>query len=1577
MQQQQIILEGFPLSPQQRRVWALQGEHATPYRTQCAVRVRGRLSADRLREAIAQVVRRHEILRTTFRQEPKSGEPAQVVNDCAAVRLEEQDLCGLDASAREARVSSLFGAMRYTPFDFGRGPLLHALLLRTSPDEHLLMIGLPALCADVQGLRNVVADLGRCYAGGGAEDSDEPLQYADIAEWQNQLLMAEDRELGRKFWRARDLSTSSGLELSFKSQRADDAPFEPRVVRASLDVHAASRLSALSAAEGRDARSLLLACWQALLWRVTGAAELAVGVRVEGRKYEELDGVPGPLSKYVPVWWSGGAGLGLREAWAAAEEAWTEGEAWQESYAWEGGDGEFLHLCFDYREAGDTYEAGEVSFDIVEEYACSERFDVKLECVRMPEGIQLEMHYDAAVYAAPQMEYLVDQYQALVHSALEQVTAPVEELEVLSERQRRQLLRDWNDTRAEFPAELCAHQLFERQAARTPDAPAVICGDETLTYRQLDRRATRLARRLCAHGVGPDTVVAVFVERSAAMVVGLLAVLKAGGAYVPLDPDYPRERLAWMLEDARPRVVLSSRRFAERLPSGSTRVLYLEDEAGTHDAVDEEEAHGAAPSVAPGNLAYVIYTSGSTGRPKGVMVTHRNLVHSTHARLRYYPEPPGRYLLLSSFSFDSSVAGLFWTLWGGGALVLPREGEQRDAAALCGLVEGAGVTHLLGLPSLYAAMLEAAGGGGAGGGRLKGLRAAIVAGEACPPELVRRHGECGMGAGLYNEYGPTEATVWCSVHRCAGAGEEAERRERVVPIGRAISNARLYVLDGGMRPVGVGAKGEIYVGGEGVSRGYLGRAGATAERFVPDPFSGEAGGRLYRTGDVGRYLPDGVIEYAGRVDEQVKVRGYRIELGEVEAALRGHEHVSDAVVVTRDWSELQPPPAAAQNGEGALRLKDLGKNGHGTSGDKRLVAYVVPRLEQSLTTGTMQDFLKAKLPEYMVPSAYVFLKELPLTPNGKVDRRALPAPNLSRPDLNEAFVSPRTPVEARLAQIWSQVLGVSQVGVNDNFFALGGHSLLATKIILKVCAAFDVELPLRSVFEQPSVAKMAERVSKTMSENGRRPKPPLLPVSRENPLPLSFSQQRLWFIDQLTPGSSLYNIPVAVRLKGLLDAAALERSLGEIVRRHEVFRTVFGVELGAPVQRSAPPASLSLAVEDLSGLDGAEREAEAQRRVREEAHRPFDLALGPLLRAGLLKLADDEHILLLMMHHIVFDRWSIGVLIREVAALYKAYAQGRPSPLEALPVQYADYAVWQRGWLQGEEFEKQLEYWRTQLAGAPLLLELPTDRPRPAVQRSRGATLRLSITPELTEALRELSRREGVTLFMTLLATFEVLLHYYSRQDDIVIGSNIANRNQVETEGLIGFFVNQLALRTDLAGDPTFRELLGRVREVTLGAYAHQDLPFEEVVAALRSERDASQAPLFQVKLELGEDAPREFKIGDLTLIPLEIEGPPARYDLHLFLLETEQGMVGTLAYDSDLFEPDTVAVMIEHYESLLGHVVAAPDEKLGALEGALAENDRRQHREGLLRGKQTNQQKLRSMKRRVAEEAKARGGAA
>ena len=1045
------------------------------------------------------------------------------------------------------------------------------------------------------------------------------------------------------------------------------------------------------------------------------------------------------------------------------------------------------------------------------------------------------------------------------------------------------------------PGFVGVHRLIQARAAKVPGATAVTCGGRSLTYADLETRANRLAHRLRGVGVGPDVLVGLCLGRSVELVVGILGVLKAGGAYVPLDPSYPADRLAFMAADARLGHLLTLSDLAGRVPAPQAHTLLLDAD---WPAIADESPAPPPCEAGPDHLAYVIYTSGSTGRPKGAMVTHRGLSHYLQWCVKAYQVGDGAGAPVhSSVSFDLTVTSLFAPLVAGRRVDLLGDdlGVEQLAAAL---TPGADYS----LVKITPAHLQLLGRQIAPGEAAGLTRAFVVGGEQLTAEHVGFWREHAPETRIINEYGPTETVVGCSIYEVfetlpAGA----------IPIGRPIRGVRMVALDRHMRPVPLGVTGKLYVGGPGVARGYLGRPGLTAEKFGPDPWGDAPGARLYRTGDLARRRPDGDFEFLGRADQQVKIRGHRVEPGEVEVALGRHPDVRDAAVVAFEFG----------------------------SGDHRLVAYVAGESDHPAPTSTdLREFLARTLPEPMLPSVFVPLAALPLSPNGKVDRAALPAPE-SRLPTAVAFEPPRDDAERTIAGVWSAVLGVERIGVHDNFFDLGGHSLLATQVVSRLREAFGREVPVRLMFEAPTVAGLALRIG-ALTDAGAIPAgPEVLPRAGDvtDESPLSFSQQALWYVDQLAPNEPTFNVSGAVRVTGPLDVDALRRAFAGMLHRHEALRTTFHAVDGEPVARVVPRFDPDVPVVDLSGSPRDAREAEAGRLAAREARAPFRLDAGPLARACVLKMSEYEHAILLTMHHIVTDGWSFGVAAGELAALYEAFRSGRPSPLPGLTLQYADYAAWQRDRLRGPVLDGLLAYWTARLDGLPHL-ELPTDRPRPAVRSARGATVPFAVPADVSRRVADLGRSEGATPFMTLLAVFQALLSRYSGQTDFAVGSPVANRSRTEIEGLIGYFVNMIAVRADVSGDPTFRTLIGRARESALGAFEHQELPFDVLVGALRPPRDPSRTPLYQVMFVLQNTLMPDVGAQGLTLGPLDGAGGTgtAKFDLSLGMAETEGGFAGSFEYATDLFDRDTIDRLIGHFLTLLDAATGAPDRPLSTL---------------------------------------------
>ncbi len=1502
-----ILPEGrgieYPLSFSQERFWFLDQlePNNLAYKVTHGFRLSGHLDVEALERSLGEIVRRHESLRTTFHL--RDGKPVQRVREEWSFKLTNIDLRQQTASDSDADVQRLYEGEHRRPFDLSADLLLRASLLRLGADEHVLLLNTHHIAWDHWSIGLFFRELSVLYqafaAGRPSPLAELAVQYKHYALWQRTALTTE-LENHLTYWKQLLADASPALNLPIDRPRKPLQNRREGYQTVLLSKELTADLQALSRKAGVTFFMTLLAAFQTLLHRLTGEEDIVVGTPVAGRHRSETENLIGLFLNSLALRTRFSDNPTILELLARVRDvalgAYDHQELPFEKLVEELQPERdlsrtpifqvFINL-YNFQEA--TLELDGLSVRRLARVKRAPQFDIELYIREHTDGMRLTFVYDSDLFEFETIKRMLANFEILLEAIASKPQLRVSDLPILTDAEKHQLLVEWNYTDRVYPNEKCIHHLFEEQVEKTPDALAIVFGGRTLNYRELNAGANQLAHRLRKLGVAPDMLVGVFLERSIEMVVALLGILKAGGAYVPLDPEYPKERLFLMVQDAQLPVLLTQEHLVGRLPESSAKVICLDRD---RQVLAAESVENLPTVVTPENLAYVIYTSGSTGQPKGAMNTHQGICNRLlWMQEAYQLTDADRVLQKTPFSFDVSVWEFFWPLLNGARLVVVRPGGHQDSAYLVKLIFEQNVTTLHFVPSMLQVFLEEPGVENCGS-----LKRVICSGEALPIALQERFFARLDGAELNNLYGPTEAAVDVTFWAC-----ERESKRSTVPIGRPIANTQIYILDRQLQPVPIGVPGELCIGGVAVGRGYLNRPELTAEKFIQDPFSNHPYARLYKTGDLARYLSDGNIEFLGRMDHQVKIRGFRIELGEIEAILSQHSALTETVVVAQEDAP----------------------------GDKRLVAYCVLRSGQLLDATAASSFLKQKLPEYMVPSAFVFLQKLPRTANGKTDRKALPAPDHSRPELEEVYVAPRTPVEEMIAQIWAEVLKLDTVGVHDNFFNLGGHSLLATQAMARICQEFNVEVPLRALFERPTTAELADRIEEAHGGEQRCSTPQIRPLRRDKALPLSFSQQRLWFLDQYEPNSSLYNIPSALRLRGSLNIGALEQSLNEIIRRHESLRTTFSMVDGDAVQVIAPSVEFSLAVVDLSDHGEAEREEEARRLVHEEARRPFDLAQGPLFRSKLVRLSEDDHVLLLTMHHIVSDGWSMGILYRELSVLYEAFSCSQPSPLSELPIQYADYAVWEREWLQGEVLDRQLSYWKNQLEGISGILKLPTDRPQPAVQSYRGARQSFVLSKDMTEQLKDLSRREGVTLFMTLLAAFKALLYAYTGETDLVIGSPTAGRNRRGTEGLIGFFVNTLILRTDLSGNPSFRELVRHVREVCLGAYAHQELPYQKLVEALQPKRGGSRGSLAQVFFAF-QNVPRQsLKISGITVTPIRTDLGNAKSALTVFMWEAEQCLAGSLNYAADLFNAATINRVIEHFHTLLTAVVADPEQRL------------------------------------------------
>ncbi len=1510
----------LPLSHAQQRLWFIEqlglSQHA--YHLLDATRLLGPLNVAILNRSLTEITRRHDILRTTFTE--VEDEVIQVVGAAVAVPLPVVDLQALPAHRREICIRELAREEVQQGFDLTRGPLFRARLLRLEAEAHVLILAIHNIIFDDWShgvFWRELATLYQAFLRGAASSLPElSIQYADAAHWHQRQLAGDVEAQQLDYWR-HQLAGAVPQEILTDHPRPAVQTFRGARHPLIFSPQLTQGLKTVSQQQQVTLFMTLLAAVQVLLHRYTGQSDILVGSLIANRNQVEIEKLIGFWVNTLVLRTDLSGNPRFQDLLRRVRET-TLG-------AYRHCDLPFEKLLEALRPARDLSrnplfqvlfvfhnlpkpmpEIPGLTLCPLEVDGGTSRFDITLDLWETAEGLQGWLEYNTDLFEAATIARLGRHLQTLLEGVIRAPDQPLSRLPLLTASERRQLLTEWCAAEVEQPHEGCLHRLFEIQVAQTPDAIAVIEAERHLTYRELNRRANQVAHHLRAQGVSAGEFVGLYMGRSIDMVVGLLGILKADAAYVPLDPDYPRERLAFMWSDSQLSLVVTQAHLWADAPAPQRRAVCLDVDWPDIARQPEQNPMSQATMDSP---ATVLYTSGSTGKPKGVLSAHGAIVNVLSWLWRTFPLRSQDVACLKIvMSFSDAVQELLTPLLRGTPIVIMPGEPLRDLDQFVRRLARHRVTRALFVPSLLRVLLDTY---ADLRHRLPDLTLWFVSGEALSSELVQRFREVMPGHRLINLYGATENAADVTWYEAASARDEQTR----VPIGRPIDNMRMYVLDADQQLTPMGHAGELHVGGIGLAQSYLSRPAVTAQQFAPDPFSLAPGARLYKTGDLVRYRPDGHIEYLGRLDQQVKVRGHRVEPEEIESALEQHPTVERAVVMVKEES-----PA-----------------------DQHLVAYLVPSPEQVPKVSVLRRFLQPILPDYMRPSVFVTLDALPLTPTGKVDRLALPAPARVRPELEASFLAPRNATEEVVAGIWADLFGLDQVGVHDHFFDLGGHSLLAIQVMSRLRAATRVEVPLQTLFDAPTVAALSRYVEAAQVAGRDRDVEPIAPMPREHDAPVSMLQEQFWNIEQVISGTGLFNIPLTIRLTGDLDVAALELSLNHLIQRHEIIRTAIVTADGQPVQRVAPCLELTIAVTDLRQWPEPERSAYAHQLARAQVLSPIDLTQAPLLRVGLLWLGDREHLLMVTLHHIIMDGWSLGIFANELAILYDGFSTGGASPLPALPVQYGDFAHWQRQWCHSRARNEQLAYWREQLREPLPVLTLPTDRPRGEALSFHSARASRRLPAELSKALMHLSRQLNCILLMTLLTAFNILLHRYTGLRDLCVSTLLANRTRQEIESTIGLFTNTTLLRTDLRGNPTCREVLQRVRTAMLAAYTHQDLPFQELAQALAHERGLEPRALSQVMFILQPSMPPPLRLSNLTLEVLEINldlmdvGLTATtFDLILLVRDMRLELEVSCIYKSTLFDDVTIHRLLGHFQSVLDHMIAQPEQPLSTLHSAL-----------------------------------------
>jgi len=1459
----------YSLSSAQKRMYILdQIENVgISYNIPMIMIIEGNLNINQFEKTMKELVRRHESFRTAF--QVVDGEPVQKIYKNVEFEIAYSE-------AREDEIKRKMDGF-VQPFDLSKAPLLRVELIKLSTNKHLFMMDTHHIISDGVSTGIFIKDFINLYKG--KELSELSIQYKDFSQWQNNILKTKSIEKQKRYWLDKFRGEIPVLNMLTDYRRPSIKSFEGDVVKFEIEKELVEDINKLAAKTGTTLYMILLGAYNVLLSKYTGQEDIVVGTPVAGRAHSDLDNIIGMFVNTVAMRNYPKGEKSFREFLETVKETSLE--------AYENQDYQFeelisqLDIVRDFSKNPlfdvmftlqnidiENMEIDELKFIPYEFENKVSKFDITLSAIELKEKITFDLQYCTKLFRRETIERLSKHYVNILKEVTNNVEIKLSEIEILSKGEKNQLLYDFNSDKVEYPKDKTIHELFEEQVKRTPNNIAVIYEDKQLTYDELNVKANKLARVLRKKGVKADSIVGIMLEKSLEMIVGILGILKAGGAYLPMDPDYPKERVEYILKDSKSKLLLTRGKSLSNIDFLGETIDLLDEELYRCERNNLERINNSK------SLAYIIYTSGSTGNPKGVMVEHKSVINTLVCMERKYPLGyEDTHLLKTKFTFDVSVSELFGWFVGSGKLVIMSSNEEKDISAIINLIEEHKVTHINFVPAMLNVFMKSI---GDNLDKINSLKYVFAAGEELKTDIASNFYSKFNTIRLENLYGPTETSIYSSKYSV-----DKNLKYISIPIGTPIENTQIYIMNNNqLAPIGVA--GELCISGDGLARGYLNKPELTAEKFIENPY--KSGERIYKTGDLARWLPDGNVEFLGRIDHQVKIRGFRIELGEIEAQLLKKEKIKESVVIAREDEE----------------------------GNKYICAYIVGTV--NFTVKELREYLLKELPEYMIPSYFVQLEAMPLTPNGKIDRKRLPKPEGAM-DIGIEYEGARNEIEESLVKIWRDILKVDVIGINDNFFELGGHSLKAMSLVNKICKDLNVEISLGEIFRNSTIKSLGEHIrnlDKSIYST-------IEIVEGKEYYPLSSAQKRMYILNQIENAGISYNMPMMMTIKGELNINQFEKAMQELVRRHESFRTAFELIEGRPVQKIYKDVEFEIVYSEL-------REGEIKDEI-ENFIQPFDLSKAPLLRVELIKLSKNNHLFMMDTHHIISDGISTAIFIKEFIALYEN------KELPKLRIQYKDFSQWQNNILKAESIEKQKEYWLDKFKDEIPVLNMPTDYMRPSTKSFEGNLIKFEIEKDLKEDINKLAAKTGTTLYMVLLGAYTVLLSKYTGQEDIVVGTPVAGRAHSDLDNIIGMFVNTIVMRNYPKGEMSFKEFLEKVKDTALEAYENQDYQFEELISNLDINRDFSKNPLFDVMFTLQNMDMENIEIDGLKFSSYEFKNRISKFDITLSAIETKEKIIFNLEYCTKLFKRETVERLSKHYINVLKEVVNNVEIKLSEIE--------------------------------------------